>query len=70
MGYNGGGGQHGVTQEEKWEGCSEGVAGSLFPFCPGCRKERKEARARQRSSDQLRRDGWWGRDWSKSAAYW
>lgn len=32
----------------------------FFPFSPGSRKERKEAKARQRSPNQPRRDGWRG----------
>lgn len=65
MGFNGeaGGAIRGHTGGEL------GGRGSLF-FLSLARKERKEARARQRSPNLLRRDGWRGRDWSESAAHW
>lgn len=47
--------QYGVTQEENWEG-----GGRFFFPLSLARKERKEARSRQRSPNQLRRDGWRG----------
>lgn len=57
----------GLTEEEgggntgshrRRTGWEEG--GIAFSFSQGSRKERKEAKARQRSPNQLRRDGWRG----------